>query len=259
MQLVHMSGAGNRFLVGESPEHPVDVPQLIAKHPRPDGMPVEGVLLIHRPTHQLAIDYYNPDGSSGMMCGNGTRCAVRWAADHFHLPANKPLAITVNDHPYEARMIANGIVEVLLPAPTSIIDYPVGTLTNVTIPATYVMVNSDHVVVEGMLDSSDGLIGVLRHHPQFPRGANVNMATVLDPSHVRLATFERGVEAITGACGTGAVSTAVALWHSGRLTDHVTVIPPSGRELQVAIDHDEHITAVPLTGDALYDFPPSSI
>jgi diaminopimelate epimerase len=71
---------------------------------------------------------------------------------------------------------------------------------------------------------------------------------------VALSTYERGVEGVTGACGTGAVSTAIALWRAGRTGTSLNVIPPSGRRLHVRIvvEHKE-ITELILTGDARYD------
>ena len=65
--------------------------------------------------------------------------------------------------------------------------------------------------------------GAIRRHPAFPAGANANFIA-LDQStgEIRLRTFERGVEAETLACGTGAVAAAtVAHRHFGW--------PPTGR------------------------------
>lgn len=265
MTLRQMSGAGNRFLVGTAPEVPVDVPRLIATHQRRDGLPIEGVLFVHRqatPQAVLRIEYINPDGTTGMMCGNGTRCAVRYAADSLGAPVGTPLSISVNGAAYQARVLSDQDVELVLPPPRTVTRFPVGSLEGVDRPVVYVDVNSDHVVVEHLASQHDPLVAVLRHHPQFPRGVNVNMASVEHRGKLRLATFERGVEAVTAACGTGAVSSVVALWQAGALDDRVIVIPPSGRPLYVVIEHGDehpdHITAIRLVGDALYDEPPST-
>ena len=57
----------------------------------------------------------------------------------------------------------------------------------------------------------------LRFNPAFPKGANVNFFTWIGENHVRVLTFERGVEDYTLACGTGCGSTAVTLWAKGQL------------------------------------------
>jgi len=258
-EIVHMSGAGNTFLVADGREDisllpPGSVRSLIAQHPRSDGDAVEGLLLLRgiESTH-ITADFYIPVGSYGMMCGNGARCAVRYACDHG-APRNTKLTLVLNAVEYDAHLYDDASVSIAFAAPKEERSFPTGTLANVDVPVYYVNVNSDHVVIDGPCDASRPIVQVLRHHPAFPCGVNVNMVSVVSPTQITIATFERGVEAITGACGTGAISAAIALWRSGRCQDVVTVIPPSQRPLVVSLLHvDSTLTTCILRGDAIYD------
>ena len=70
-----------------------------------------------------------------------------------------------------------------------------------------------------------------------------------------IATFERGVEAVTGACGTGAIASAIALYLEGRTGIESDFIPPSGRPLHVSLTTtNSAIHSAILTGDTQYDF-----
>jgi diaminopimelate epimerase len=50
----------------------------------------------------------------------------------------------------------------------------------------------------------------LRHHSLFEKtnGANVTFFDLKDPHRIHAVTYERGVEAVTMACGTGSASLA---------------------------------------------------
>ena len=256
----HMSGAGNTFLVGalESKDADVFEPQQIRRiiddHPRSDNAAVEGVLALRSfNLHSFEADYYNPDGSFGMMCGNGSRCITRFAIDRG-VSADGDIFFTLNGNAYIARSNADGTISVDFAEPVREHLYEVGELQSVVEVVYYVDVHSDHVVIDGPLDASRNVVRTLRSHPEFDRGVNVNMVDVDSPSTVHIATFERGVEAITGACGTGAISTAVALWRMHRTNEEIVLTPPSGRPLHVKIHHDgDRIRKITLTGDATYD------
>ena len=74
----------------------------------------------------------------------------------------------------------------------------------------------------------------LAHHALFaPDGVNVDFAQVLDAGELRLRTFERGVEAETLSCGTGATAAAVLTHLWGLTRSPVRVHPPGGVELRV--------------------------
>jgi diaminopimelate epimerase len=72
----------------------------------------------------------------------------------------------------------------------------------------------------------------LRHDRQLPQGANVNFVSK-GPGGWHVRTYERGVEAETLACGTGAVATALLLTAWGEAPDEIELITRSGRKLRV--------------------------
>lgn len=61
----------------------------------------------------------------------------------------------------------------------------------------------------------------------FPEGVNVNVAQLIEPSHLRLWVWERGA-GLTRACGTGACATAVAAIRKGFVAEKVRVTLPGG-------------------------------
>ena len=260
MSFVHMSGAGNTFIVGSIEAHlpvltPESVRALIAGSPRPDGRAVEGVLCLRSvEANTFVADYYNPDGSYGMMCGNGSRCIIRYALDHGLVPTDAKVTFTLNGRSYTGMLHADDTISVDFAPPTEEQAYPVGMLQGIEEPFHYVNVGSDHVVSDGPRDADRPIVQALRHHEHFARGVNVNMVDVSSGGAVMLSTFERGVEAITGACGTGAIATTIALWRQGRTPETLTILPPSGRPLTVIIHHTNGTsTGCTLRGDAHYD------
>jgi diaminopimelate epimerase len=89
----------------------------------------------------------------------------------------------------------------------------------------------------------------IEHDPIYPERVNVNVATVMDKSHLRLRVWERGV-GLTRACGTGACATAVAAIRRGLVVSPVTVSLPGG-DLEIAWAPGEHIL---MTGPATHVF-----
>lgn len=91
----------------------------------------------------------------------------------------------------------------------------------------------------------------LRHDAAFPKGANVNFYTWIGENHVRVLTFERGVEDYTRACGTGCGSTAVTLWLQGRLPERSLIAENQGGTLQLTISGEKgNVTSLLLEGPA---------
>jgi diaminopimelate epimerase len=75
----------------------------------------------------------------------------------------------------------------------------------------------------------------LRHHPALSDGANVNFVSKRSDGGFAYRTFERGVEAETLACGTGAVATAIALTDWGESGPETTLWTRSALPLTVTL------------------------
>ncbi len=237
MMTWHYSGSGNAMVIIDCRQHsaklsPRVIEALCDRHVL--GLPLaEGVLAVREVQHSLIVaDFYNPDGSTGPMCGNGGRTLAAWMVDSGLEQPSTQLTLNVSGIRYPAHCPLPNQAEIVFPTPTATEKYPAGTLDGVPYDVWYVDVGSDHAVVFDVSESFDPR--VLRHHAAFPRGVNVNMARITSPSAITLTTFERGVERVTGACGTGAISTAVVALLNGSATSPVTITPPSGQQLIVA-------------------------
>ena len=90
---------------------------------------------------------------------------------------------------------------------------------------------------------------MLEHHPLFPERANISVAQVLSPTHLKLRTWERGA-GLTLACGTGACATAIAAMRRGLTDRRVTVTLPGGPLVIEWRDDDEIV----MTGPAVESF-----
>lgn len=161
------------------------------------------------------MEYYNSDGSGGMMCGNGGRCIVAFAdflgirprngAEYvFEAPdgmhSGEILSKSGNRCTVRLKMIdAFGLRRVLG-----------GWFLN-TGTRHFVLFTGD---VDAVDVESEG--ARLRHNPEFaPEGANVNFVSQAGDGSLRIRTFEKGVEAETLACGTGITAAAIAAWYAG--------------------------------------------
>jgi diaminopimelate epimerase len=91
---------------------------------------------------------------------------------------------------------------------------------------------------------------VLRLSPEFaPNGTNVDFVQFIPPSKALIRTYERGVEAESGACGTGAVATAVAGVEAHGMSLPIHVRSSQGYDLVVDGDYRQSQgTGFTLTG-----------
>lgn len=214
---VKMHGAGNDFILFDNRSLGLSDQQIEDLTPRLSnrkfGIGSDGVIALNydrKKEADLVMTYKNPDGSDAGMCGNGARCFANYAVT---LGAPTEFSFRVHDKVYQAKTNSN----------SAIIHFPLETeIKKQTVDGhelLNVYTNTEHVVcpVSGdMLAKEDMLIDEgrsLRFHEQFePVGTNVNFISGTNSTSVSLQTYERGVEQLTLACGTGAIASALA-WH----------------------------------------------
>lgn len=251
------SGAGNDFVLVDGRTGgslPADPPALArALCSRHFGVGADGLLLLMPSARaDFRMDYYNADGSYGGMCGNGGRCISRFALDSGI--AASPLTFEALDHIYEAAA-EDRLIRLRMKDPSGVRENPVPAALEEAETAWFVDTGAPHLVI---FTPDAGRVNLpergraLRMHPAFsPDGANVNLVQALSASSIRMRTYERGVEAETLACGTGAVASAVAAWRGGLAAPPVRVLTTGGEDLNVDFRIDDgRVTAVTLTGSA---------
>ena len=215
-------GAGNDFLIADnrSGQLQLSTEQIAALCDRRYGVGADGLMLLENsPEYDFRMVYYNSDGSGGMMCGNGGRCMVAFAADqgieHFDFDAA--------DGFHTAQILASeGVcktVRMKMKDVAQIQKYDRLTGAGVPSEGCFLDTGTRHYVrfVEN-LESYDIVSEGrdIRYNGQElqPIGANVNYVEPYDAG-VKVRTYEKGVEDETFACGTGIVASCIASFVNG--------------------------------------------
>jgi diaminopimelate epimerase len=246
-------GAGNDFILLADPHETRDWGNLAASlcHRRM-GVGGDGVVVSERiSAGTYTVTCYNSDGSVASMCGNALRCVARCAAEDH---GDTRMTLLMGSASHEAVVDGSQIG----------VSVTVGAVTQRVLALRwgsqrleFAAVNSgtEHVVAFARSLQQSDVVGLGRHvchHAALaPAGANVNLAQVVDRCTLKIRTYERGVEAETLSCGSGAVA-AVAVAREVRAVTNgpVTVRNEAGTPLRVGRPGDPHDSAVWLTGPA---------
>ena len=252
-------GAGNDFILLDNRNGAVTDPAALAKRlcDRHFGVGADGMMLVEPPEQggDCKMRFYNNDGSTAEMCGNGARCICRFCHDHglsgdiqrIETPAGLVIGHRVAENQYRIRLNSPTVLRLQTVAAGVTCDYM--ELGDPGIPHAVVM--TDLTQDRGVLRE---LARKLRSAVEFPRGANVNLCCLEGENRVRLLTFERGVEDFTLACGTGNGATAAALTLRGLVSGRQVELTNDGGRLLVDIISENGDVEIFLTGPADYIF-----
>jgi diaminopimelate epimerase len=257
LSFAKMAGAGNDFVVIDHRDGGIDDPAALTRAICTRGLSVgaDGLILIEKSDRaSIRMRYFNSDGSLGEFCGNGTRCAARFAA--LNNIALAKMTIETDAGIVSAEVGSDNLVTISLPPPEAFRpDRPLRA-GDQTIQGSSITVGVPHYVLFPRTDLwSDDIVPLgraIRNHRELqPAGANVNFVVVRDGHSIEIRTYERGVEAETLACGSGIVASVSVAALSGRVTSPVSVVTRSGATLQVLFTLDgREMRDVRLKGDA---------
>lgn len=227
MTFYKYNGAGNDFLVADNRDGSIHLTEKYISEicDRHYGVGADGVMLLGSggEAFDFTMDYFNSDGSGGMMCGNGGRCIVAFASFLGLKPASQDgrWSFVAADGEHRAELLSsegNTLTVRLQMIDVSVARHYDSLKNDASASGWFVDTGTRHFVhfVDTPLTSEyvDVQGRKLRHTEEFaPLGANVNFVVKGNPLKVR--TFEKGVEAETCACGTGITASAVAAWLYG--------------------------------------------
>lgn len=243
VRFVKMHGAGNDFILVDDRDGTFpadDYMRVAAMATRRSGIGCEGVILVQNSERaDFRMRFLNPDGSEADLCGNGARCVAAFARETGAAKSDVMRFETAAGD-VDAEILDDGRVRIGMPDPRDFADdFVVAGVPHRIVPVE----NLSRADVEG-----EGRR--IRLSPEFaPDGTNVDFVTYRMPNRVSIRTYERGVEAETGACGTGAVAAAVIGVKDYGLEFPVSVKTSQGYNLVVdGVFDGESFSGITLTG-----------
>jgi len=250
MDFIKLQATGNDFVLIDARRMKRDWSALAkAMCHRNFGVGADGLLLI---LPSKAADFYmrmfNPDGSEAEACGNGLRCAARYAKEsglargaeiRIETPAGIKRLQTRGRKSIQVAMgkpiLAPSAIPVIVGrtgarATAPVIDYPLA-IGKMKLKITCVSIGNPHAVcfLEQPVDDFPlAEVGPkVERHSMFPNRVNFEIVNVISQSKLRARVWERGAGE-TLSCGTGACAIAVAA-RLKKLTDNpVDIILPGG-------------------------------
>lgn len=266
IRFTKMNGAGNDFVVLDNRGYGFSDDELsfLAKRlcPRRTGIGADGLLALNsadESDHDYRMRYFNADGSPATMCGNGARCLARFALAMG--VGWGELLVDSDAGTYRVDEGESGRMQLQMEVPKEPVEVDPEARSETGLdsdhPLYQVWAGTEHVVI--FVDEVDSVPvepwgRALRNDPLFaPEGTNVNFVEVEEPTdggvRIRVRTYEKGVEAETLACGTGAIASAWATFRLRASEARRVAVEVGGGTLGVHWDgpNPDHVV---LEGDA---------
>lgn len=238
-----MNGAGNDFILIDNRDQSIELTtrQVQRLCDRNAGVGADGLMLLEPAQGneaQWSWQFYNSDGSRAEMCGNGARCFAAFAR---RLKPCESLSFETDAGLIWAEFSDHRVcVDLTSPGPMTL-NQPLDELGGAILVHSINTGVPHAVVIVDDLDEVDvtKLGAQVRNHEAFsPKGTNVNFVQPLDSTHIRVRTYERGVEGETLACGTGVSACALVMSQLHDMRSPIRVQVKSGAHLEVSFQRD---------------------
>lgn len=195
---------------------------------RQNGVGADGlIVIVPNSDYDFEWQFYNSDGSTAEMCGNGSRACAHYAFSHSLAPQN--MSFLTEAGVINAEVDGNMVLSELTP-PKLINESIEFNSKNWWLLDTGVphLVNMTKNIEEFDIDEAREL--------RYKYNCNVNIAFVDENKNLKVRTYERGVENETLACGTGMAACFYRALKEGLVPDSIEVYPRSGETLYLGMN-----------------------
>ena len=224
IKITKMQGLGNDFVILDYEEFKktgLSMSELAIKLcDRHFGIGADGMIIPDVSTSQSADIgwyFYNSDGSTAQMCGNGMRCFAKYVFDK-KLVNKRSFSVKTLAGIIKPELLEDGMVRVDMGAPI-LEDEKIPFRGEKTLKAldrefeiNPVSMGNPHCIIfteEDPLYLAKTYGPTIEKHEYFPEKTNTEFVKVVKRNEVDMRVYERGC-GITLACGTGACATVVA-------------------------------------------------
>jgi len=225
------------------------------------GIGADGILTIDNcDLSDFRMEYFNADGSAGMLCGNGARSIIKYAHNSGRLNSSST-EFTFQNQLFSGEVLEEEQIKFNLNEPSKLKLNLKVEVNNTPLNGSFIDTGAHHFVVDineqkKFYESLDSFPVLefgrkLRNSKQFaPLGTNVNFISI-NNGIINIRTYERGVEDETLACGTGSVASAILSFLNKKVSTPVKLKTRSGENLIVDFEYiDEKFINVSLVGPA---------
>uniref|UniRef100_UPI0040572E01 diaminopimelate epimerase n=1 Tax=Candidatus Electronema sp. TaxID=2698783 RepID=UPI0040572E01 len=242
---VKMSGTGNDFILIDHRQPLIEPDSMSAFAAavcrRKFSVGADGLILIENAEGaDFRWRFFNADGSVAEMCGNGARCAARFAFMQGIAPTKMRFETLAGLIEAE---VADQEVAVKMTEPHDLRLHQTISVNNAQLVLHSLNTGVPHAVVfVDNIEETDvrGLGRIIRYHETFqPAGTNVNFVQKRGETF-KVRTYERGVEDETLACGTGSAASAIIAALLGQATSPVEIITSGNDRLTILFSLLEH-------------------
>jgi diaminopimelate epimerase len=269
IKITKMQGCGNDFAIidySEFEKTGMEMSELAKKVcDRNFGVGADGMIIPNlTPSDEtdIAWYFYNSDGSTAQMCGNGMRCFAKYVYDK-KLVNKKSFSVKTLAGVIKPELLDDGLVKVNMGTPI-LEDAKIPfcgerklTALDKDFKITPVSMGNPHCVIitdEDPMELAQTYGPLIEKHKFFPEKTNTEFVKVKSKTEIDMRVYERGC-GITLACGTGACASVVACVLNN-LTEHKVKVNLLGGAVFVEWQgsKDNTLQNIYLIGPANYSF-----
>ena len=189
IKITKADGAGNNFIIAyDNTNHELIKPQIqnICSHFKTDGL----LLISDYKNYNYKMDYFNNDGSWETMCANGARCAALFMFQKKMV--NQNISFMAGDGAHQIKFYNQNDIKLSMRQPL----FKSGEIISCQYKGRYVDSGAKHFAT--IADVSNQIVKIdgkkIRNDQQFQDGINVNFIQIINSQHIRVSTYDKGIE-----------------------------------------------------------------